>query len=149
MNDYQISNNGVDLIKYYEGFSAKTYICPAGKPTIGYGHVVLPGEKFSVIDIATAEELLLKDLDKVQICIKNNVEIPLTQNQFDALCSFIYNVGITAFINSTLLKMINLNDQDASQQLLRWCKAKDKNGEFYTLPGLLKRRQSEKDLFDK
>jgi lysozyme len=149
MNDYNITQTGIDLIKYYEGFVPKTYICPAGKPTIGYGHVVLPGEKFTTLDESAAEKLLIQDLQKVQLCIKTNVEIPLTQNQFDALCAFIYNIGTTAFINSTLLKMLNAGDPDASDQFLRWCKAKNKDGQYVVLPGLQKRRQSEKDLFDK
>jgi len=96
------------LIKNYESFSPVVYLCPAKKPTIGYGHVVLPGETFTRITEEQADQLLRKDVGIAENCINNYVKVTLSQNQFDALASLIFNIGINAFINSTMLKELNL-----------------------------------------
>jgi lysozyme len=103
----RISQNGLNLIKQHEAFRAEPYLCPARKLTIGYGHVILPGEKFTSITLQQAEDLLRKDAALTEICINKYVKVPLTQNQFDALASFIFNVGRRNFLASTMLRKLN------------------------------------------
>lgn len=133
----------VELIKESEGLRLKAYLpTPNDVYTIGYGHTKT-AEKGMVITLAGAEALLLHDLQWVETAIDTYVQVPLNQNQYDALTSFIYNIGGTAFRKSTLLKKLNQKDYNgAANELLRWDKQKGK-----VLRGLTKRRQLEKDLF--
>lgn len=103
----KISQTGLDLIKQHESFSPTVYICPAGEPTIGYGHVVLPHESFTRINEQDAEEILRKDVAIAERCVNNAVKVPITQEQFDALVSFVFNVGCAAFLKSTMLRKLN------------------------------------------
>ena len=137
-----LSNNGKKLIKKHEGCRLKAYKCPRGVWTIGYGHTnnVRPDD---VITQDEAEELLKRDLKVHEDNVKRVVKIALTQNQFDALVSFEYNVGYGAFANSTLLKLLNAgNYNGASKQFERWVYAGDR-----VLEGLVKRRKAERELF--
>lgn len=137
-----ISKKGIDLIKRFEGCRLKAYRCPAGVWTIGYGHTnnVRPDD---IITQNDAEELLKRDLKVHEVNVKRVVKIALTQNQFDALVSFEYNVGYGAFANSTLLKLLNAgNYNGASKQFERWVYAGDR-----VLEGLVKRRKAERELF--
>lgn len=102
-----ISENGLNLIKKEEGFKQKPYVCPAGKLTIGYGHVILPNESFTEINEIQATQLLKNDVAIAEDCINNSVKVPITQDQFDALISFVFNVGRKAFLESTLLRNLN------------------------------------------
>lgn len=139
----EISQVGLDLIKKYESFSAKEYLCPAGYRTIGYGHVILPSEKFGILNLKEAEVLLKKDVLVATRWINKRVEVPIGQNQFDALCSFVFNVGVGNFTESTLLKRLNqCNYLEAAKEFDKWVFAKGKK-----LNGLVKRRQEEKELF--
>jgi len=136
------SKKGIELIKKYEGLKLKAYKCPAGVWTIGYGHTknVKQGD---VITEVQAEILLIYDLNDFENCIKKNVRIPLTQNQFDALVSFCFNVGCGNFLKSTLLKKLNEGKiAEAAKEFLKWNKAGGKE-----LAGLTKRRQEEMELF--
>lgn len=138
-----VSPTGLTLIRTFEGFSARIYRCPAGKPTIGYGHVVQPGESFpGDITGRQAEVLLRADLRPVEQYLDQ--ELPsLTSPQFDALCSFIYNVGIAAFQQSTLLSLIKTNRPiEAAKQFDLWIYSGRR-----ALPGLVRRRKAEKALF--
>lgn len=141
------SQEGIDIIKEFEGFSAKAYICPAGKATIGYGHVVLPSEKHLLSGNITedeAESLLKRDLEIAESAL-NGTKIRLEQNQFDALVSFIYNVGVSSFLNSTLIKRLRIGDLvGAAYQFPRWNKGGGK-----VLNGLVRRREAEKKLFER
>jgi lysozyme len=101
------SQEGINLIKQHESLKLNPYLCPAKKWTIGYGHVILPHEKFIEITEAQAEELLKQDLVIAENCINSSLKAPITQNEFDALVSLSFNIGITAFRKSTLLAMIN------------------------------------------
>lgn len=142
-----ISPTGIALIKQFEGFSRTPYRCPAGKWTIGYGHVIREtGFKIrdSTIDEAQAEALLKNDLQRVEAAVSHFVTVPLSQQQFDALCSLTYNIGISAFSGSTLLRLLNAGDKAASRQFLRWIYAGKQ-----PLAGLISRRQKERELFDK
>ncbi len=141
----RINQAGLALLKKFEGFSNISYVCPAGKCTIGYGHVILSGEEFTdIITKEYAEKLLKKDVGIAERCVNENVYRDLTDNQFSALCCFVYNIGCKAFEGSTLCDMLNRHRdiEDCAKQFLRWNKAGGK-----VLSGLTKRREAERDLF--
>lgn len=116
-----VSPAGIEAIKQREGFTP-TPISDGARQEIGYGHDILPGENIpSPIDDAAATQLLEDDLVPVATVINDSVSVPLNQNQFDALASFVYNIGATAFRNSTLLKLLNQGDYaGAAGQFGRW-----------------------------
>lgn len=133
------SDAGIALIKRFESFCATVYRCPAGKPTIGYGHVILPGEQFGTITEADAIELLRRDLAIAEAAVRRLITVPLTQNQFNALVSFTFNVGEGALEKSTLRRRINQGNWAlAKRELLRWVFADGK-----VLAGLVVRREEE------
>lgn len=138
----------VDLIKKYEGLRLKPYLDPAKIPTIGYGTTYYPdGRRVSLkdpeISILTAEEYLTYDVYEFSQAVDRLVKVPLNSNQYNALVSFAYNVGAGALQKSTLLKKLNAGDYfGASKEFLNWTRAGGK-----VLPGLVKRRRSEQDLF--
>jgi len=143
------SDNAKALIKSYEALRLKAYKCPAGVWTIGYGHTkgVTPS---MVINRQCAEELFAKDLyDIAEYPISDifyKAKVTLTQNQFDALCSFVFNVGTTNFRKSTLLKkaLANPNDKSIYNEFKKWNKSNKKE-----LKGLTIRRIREADLYFK
>ncbi len=143
----EISQKGINLIKKFEGKHLEAYLCPAGVPTIGYGHTgrvngkpVALGMKISEKE---AEDLLKKDLKMFEKGVLNCVKVPLSQGQFDALVSFSYNLGIGNLQKSTLLRLLNKKKYDeAAEQFKCWVKAGNT-----TLNGLVKRRKAEKKLF--
>lgn len=100
----KISSKGLELIKKYEGFSSGKYLCPAGKATIGYGHVIQSGETYTNLTEKEALELLDQDADIAENTVNNLVKAPLNQNQFDALVSLVYNWGSGHFLRSLGLK---------------------------------------------
>ena len=136
------SPKGIALIKEFEGLRLKAYKCPGGVWTIGYGHTagVKPG---MVISEAQAEEYLKADLIAFERYL-NDLGLALNQNQFDALVSFIYNVGTGNFSSSTLLRKVRANPQDNSimDEFLRWVYSKGR-----VLPGLQRRRLAEMKLY--
>jgi lysozyme len=142
------SLKGIELIKQFEGFSAKPYLCPANYLTIGYGHVITKKEKLGphhspLITKIQAEELLRQDLQKFESAVKKLISVPLTQNQFDALVSFTYNLGAGALQRSTLRQKINRKEhQLAATEFLKWVYADGRK-----LAGLLARRQAESTLY--
>lgn len=140
-----ITQEGINFIKRREGFSPLPYLCTAGKETIGYGHVVKPGEQFPCgLTEKHAEDILYDDLAEAEQCIFDNVTVDLLPNQFDALVSLIFNIGTNAFEKSTLLRALNSEQyEEAGQQFLRWVYANGK-----VVYGLQKRREKEKRLFD-
>lgn len=140
----RVSEQGLALIKQFEGFAPRAYICPAGKQTIGYGHVVRAGDVFDGrITEEEATALLHEDIKRIEKNIGAMVKISLSQNQFDALVSFCYNVGTRAFERSTMLRRINENNLSlAATEFDRWVYVNGK-----TLGGLIKRRKAEKTLF--
>ena len=100
-----ITQDGIDLIKRFEGFSATVYICPAGYPTIGYGHLVKDSGRYEQgITEAEAEELLRRDVHAAESAVMRLIDVPLTDGQFDALASFTFNLGAGALQRSTLRK---------------------------------------------
>ena len=134
------TDNCIQLIKRFEGLYLKAYSCPAGVLTIGYGHTrgVKPGDEINELQ---AEIYLREDLEEVEKQL-NHLSLPVNQNQFDALCSFIFNLGIGNFMQSTLLKKLKAGDKTAADEILRWDKSGGK-----VLPGLTARRKAEYDLF--
>ena len=136
------SAEGVALIKKFEGCELESYICPAGVWTIGYGHTKGVHEGM-VITQEQAEQMLLDELKEYEGYVEDMVEVELTQEQFDALVVWVYNLGPTNFKNSTLLKRINEgNFEDVPYQMKRWNKAGGK-----VLLGLERRREAEAKMF--
>lgn len=140
----QVNEAGVELIKEFEGLQLTPYRCPGNVWTIGYGHTRTVFEGM-VIAPSEAEILLQEDLQIVSRAIMRLVEVPLTDNQFAALASFIYNVGIGNFERSTLLKLLNRGwYEQVPAQLARWNRA---SGEV--LGGLARRRAAEARLWNR
>lgn len=142
-----ISQNGIELIKKFEGFSAVPYKDTAGYLTIGFGHKVVNGEVFGSLGSMEATALLMKDIQWAVTTINKAVEVQLTQNQFDALVCFVYNVGAHNFCTSTMLKKIN--EQlfgEAANEFLKWCN-ETVNGKEVKNKGLYSRRQNEREYF--
>lgn len=138
-----LSARGIALIAKYEGFAPRIYICPAGYKTIGYGHVVLPHEVFDEISENAARKLLRADAAVAERAVRRLIQVSLTQNQFDALVSFVFNVGGGALQRSTLRRLVNRKEYAlAAQQFLKWTRAGSK-----ILPGLVARRKEEAALF--
>ncbi len=140
-----ITSSGINLIKRFEGFSSTVYICPAGYPTIGYGHVVLDHEDFSGgVTEAEGENLLRQDVTVAEQAVLRLINVPLTDGQFDALVSFTYNLGSGALQRSSLRRVVNRNHHtDVPRQLRRWVYAGGKR-----LKGLVWRREAEARLYD-
>ncbi len=143
-----ISEKGLEFIKKYEGFKNKPYICPAGKLTIGYGHVISPHEKFNTtITEKDADRILKNDLKVTQTTIEKGVTVSLTQGQYDALVSLVYNWGEGNFLRSMGLKCLNNNDYtQAAKEFFSLdhgvVNIKDKFSE-----GLYNRRQAELEMW--
>lgn len=138
----KINDKGLELIKRFEGCRLTAYRCPAGVWTIGYGHTqdVKPGMAITKYD---AERFLRQDIRRFEEGVTALVKVPLTSNQFSALVSFAFNVGVSALKSSTLLKKLNRGDLNgAANEFLRWNKAGGKE-----LEGLTKRREAERNLF--
>ena len=132
------------MIEDFEGFRADAYKCPAGVWTIGYGTTRNVTKSTPKVTKDQAEAMLLADVAKFESGVADAVKVPLNQNQFDALVSFSYNIGLGAFKSSTLLRRLNRGDYNVGSEFLRWNKA---GGE--ELPGLTRRREAEKQLFEK
>lgn len=150
------SQAAIDLLKQFEQgpkgrFAAWPYVCPAGKQTIGYGHVIQPGDHIRPpITAEQADALLRTDLAKfAQGVAVQTFAIPLTQSMFDALCCLAFNIGLTNFGGSTLLAKLKRRDTvGAATEFLRWNKARSpKTGQLRVLKGLTRRREAERTLF--
>ena len=138
----KISKNGLDLIKHFEGCELEAYKCPAGVWTIGYGHIKTAVEGMTITQ-HQADEMLIEEMNEYEGYINNSVRVDLTQNQFDAMVSWVYNLGSGNLNASTLLKVLNSGDYaGVPEQILRWNKAGGR-----VLEGLTRRRQAEADLF--
>lgn len=154
----KMSENGLELLKQWEGFKLRMYKDSAGLPTIGVGHLITKGEQASgqiTIDGVAVSyangltdqqvlDLLSQDVKPAEQAVTNGVKVALNQNQFDALVSFTFNVGNGAFNGSTLLKVLNQgNYSQVPDQLRRWNKA---GGQV--VQGLVNRRQNEINLWN-
>ena len=154
----KMSEHGLGLLEKWEGFELKVYKDSAGLPTIGVGHLLTKSERTSgkiVINGVSVKyfegltnqqvlDLLSQDVKPAEQAVNNSVKVALNQNQFDALVSFAFNVGIAAFTTSTLLKLLNQQQYaEVPKQLLRWVRS---GGQI--VQGLLNRRQNEISLWD-
>ena len=141
-NNMNISKTGIDLIKHFEGCETTAYKCPAGVWTIGYGHIKGVKEGMQITE-GQAEEMLVEELVEYEGYINDMVSVSLSQCQFDAMVSWVYNLGGGNLKASTLLKVLNAGDYDGvPAQMMRWNKAGGK-----VLEGLTRRRQAEADMF--
>ena len=151
----KISENGLIMIQGFEAFKPKPYLCPAGVPTIGYGTTVYPsGVKVRISDkpitLEQAQTYLKYDCIGCENQILILIQAALNQNQFDALVSFCYNVGVFGFGASTLRKKINKNAfaPDIRTEFMRWINATDPvSGKKVPLKGLFRRREKEANLY--
>ena len=134
----RISNRGLEIIKEFEGFRARAYMCPAGVWTIGYGHTRGVKEQ-------QATELLRNDAKEAEEAINGLVKVELSQWQFDALVSLVYNIGSGNFYNSTIRRLLNEGCDDEDRLRHAWCMWKRAGGR--TLSGLIRRREKEFKLF--
>lgn len=135
-----------DLVRHFEGLSLKAYRCPAGVPTIGYGHTagVTMGQ---TITEAKADQFLRSDLAAARGEVDRLVAVPLAPHQLAALTSFVFNLGDANFRGSTLLKKLNLGDAaGAAEQFEKWVFA-TVDGKKTRLPGLVSRRAAEAAMF--
>jgi lysozyme len=141
-----VTEEGLDLIKRFEGFSPTIYICPAGYPTVGYGHVVLAHEQAQFaggIMESDATELLRKDVGIAERAVLRLISVPLTNGQFDALVSFTFNLGAGALQRSTLRRKANRGEHEGvPAELMKWVWAAGKR-----LPGLVRRRRAEASAY--
>lgn len=141
------SDHGIAFIKRWEGVKLNAYLCPANVWTIGVGHTAAMGDPKPVkgmrISEAEADMILRRDLKQIERDIIAAVKAPLSQNQFDTLVSFVFNVGIGAFRKSTLLKKLNGGDAKAvPSELMKWTRAGGK-----VVQGLVNRRKAEADMW--
>jgi lysozyme len=137
------SDKGLELIKKHEGLKLTAYKCPAGVWTIGYGHTRTAVSGIKITEWQ-AEELLKSDLRIAETIVNMSLKDQLNQKQFDALVSFVFNVGAGAFQKSTLLKRIKANQEEhlIRHEFSRWDKAGGK-----VLAGLVRRRQDEANMY--
>lgn len=145
----KLSEKGIELIKRFEGFVSKPYLCQAKVWTVGYGTTRYPnGERVKPTDIPIdkekATEFLKHDVKVFESGVDSFLRDDITQNQFDAIVSFAYNLGLNALKNSTLLKVINSNPNDLriKKEFLKWVNAGGK-----VSGGLIKRRQDEVSFY--
>lgn len=142
--------DGIELIKFFEGFSPTVYMCPAGYPTIGYGHVVTAADQAAgrfpgAISKDEATDLLASDLPQFEGSVCRLITVPLHDLCFDALVSFTFNLGGGALQASTLRRLVNAGRlHDASAEFPRWVFAGAQK-----LPGLVKRRIFSRAMWDK
>ena len=143
----KVSQNGIELIKLFEGCKLKSYKCPAGVWTIGFGNTfyldgskVLMGQKISQ---AEADMLLLKLLPKYEATVDRNIKVSVTQNQYDALVSFCWNCGSS----ESLFRLVNIKATD--EVIHKWLCSHYIMGGGKVLPGLVRRRKAEANLFIK
>jgi len=142
------SDNCLELIRRFEGFSYIPYLCPAGVPTIGYGstryvdgRTVTLGD--DLITEKQADSIMRKTLKTYEAAVTRYVQVSINQNQFDALVDFAYNSGAKSLLTSTLLKKLNAGNMvGASKEFGRWVYGGGK-----VLKGLVKRREAEHELF--
>lgn len=162
MKFQKISPNGILYMEGEEGREKFEYLDSTGNPTIGIGHkltVIELGIGTIVINTDPVEyrygltdkqidDLLLQDMSLAELTVNRFVTVLLSQHQFDALCSFCFNIGVTAFTNSTLLRLLNNgNYKSVPEQMRRWNKGKV-NGEMVVIKGLVNRREHDVSLWE-
>lgn len=145
-----LSVEGAKELVVSEGYSSKVYLCPAGYPTIGYGHKLLPEESFpNGITREEALKLYIQDMQVAERAVQRYTKVPLYQGQFDALVSFTYNEGQGKYRTSTLLRLLNQEKyREAANEFPKWNKIRDRqDGKLKPDKGLTRRRRREQKLF--
>ena len=143
-----MTDEGLDLIKFYEGYSSSAYLCPAQHWTIGYGAIwgmdnKRVTEDHPDINEDQADYLLRRDVKKSEMAVLRHIRVPLEDGQFNSLCSFVFNLGSGALQSSTLRRKINRGDYiGAADEFPRWVYAGGRR-----LKGLIKRREHERAMF--
>ena len=138
----KVSDEGLSLIKHFEGCELKAYRCAANVLTIGYGTTKNVTEDMEITQ-EEAESLLQEEMHEYEGYINDMVKVPLEQHQFDSMVSWVFNLGSGNLFSSTLLKKLNNSEYDeVPEQIKRWNKAGGK-----VLEGLVKRREAEALLF--
>jgi len=151
-NNLKTGKLGIELIKHYESCDLNAYYCPSRIPTIGWGHTGMVGGKPIIVGTTKitqqkADELFVNDITSFEAKIKRLVKVPLNQNQFDALVSFIYNAGEGNLASSTALKLLNQGKySEVSAKLALFNKGNVK-GKLTVLQGLVFRRKTEGLVF--
>lgn len=141
-NPFQMSAQGLEQLKTREGFSANKYPDHKGY-SVGFGHLIKPGESLDYVSVAQATDLLMQDVAWAESSVYKAITVPIAQVQFDALVSFCYNVGAPSFERSTLVRKINSGDDTAPAEFDRWVYASGaRNG------ALVARRASERQQFE-
>ena len=144
----KLSAEGINLIKRFEGVRNRPYRCSAGLWTVGVGHLIGDGKSLPKDwDRTFTEEeinaLLIWDLNRFERGVRMYIKVPLRQSEFDALCSFSFNLGLGTLQRSTLRQKINRNDKEgAAKEILRYCRAGGK-----IIKGLQRRREAEYKMF--
>lgn len=134
---------GIELIKHFEGFKAQPYVCAGGYLTIGYGHKLLPSDKYRQLDEAKALKILQMDLRRTERAVLKYINHELSDNQFAALVSFTFNLGPAALQRSSLRSKVNYGQfKQAAREFNRWVYAGGRK-----LSGLVRRRKAEATLF--
>lgn len=142
-----MTDAGLDFLCRQEGFRSRPYLDSAGKPTIGYGHLIKRGETFDAIPDYQAIALLKTDLARIAALVAEAVKVEPKPYQIDAILSLAYNVGGPTVANSTLLRLFNAGSiGGAADQFLRWNKI-TVDGRKIVSPGLTARRERERRLF--
>ena len=143
-----------DIVTKWEGLRLDVYLDVVGKWTVGYGHLIKPGEKYypygpvKNITKIEAENLLEQDLNFARDCVSQFVKVPLTENQRASLVSFTFNLGCAAFQKSTLLKLVNQQKfSEAAEQFDKWVYARGADNLLVKVNGLVNRREAEKQTF--
>ncbi len=143
----RISQNGIELIKYFEGLRLTSYQDIAGIWTIGYGHTGPEVGPNQTISEAEAEELLRKDVNRFENGVDIYVKVDIDQSQFDALVSLAYNIGLNAFRKSTALRLLNKRDFFGAAEAITWWNKATIGGVKREVMGLVRRRAAEAALF--
>lgn len=148
----QISSEGLAAVMYHEGFSADVYLDQAGLPTIGYGHLLTAKEKAEDtfrygVSKNGARKLLDEDMAWAEKAVREDVHVELTQTEFDALSSFVFNIGKAGFAGSTALARLNHGDKYGAADAMRWWNKVTINGKKVVSDGLAFRREREVILF--
>lgn len=146
----KISENGIKFIANWEGKRNSAYKDAVGLWTIGIGHLIKKGEAFpKVMTDQQVYDLFRKDVAGFENAVNNAVKVQITQNQFDALVSLAFNIGIGAFAGSSVVRNLNAkNYTEAANSFLKWNKG-TVNGKLVEILGLTNRRKAERDLFNK
>jgi lysozyme len=144
LNNFAYSASGLSLTEQFEGCRLTAYQDQVGVWTIGYGHTGLDVKPGLTITRDQAQILLTRDIECAATCVNTAVTVALTQQEFDALVDFVFNLGAGAFKGSTMLRCLNAGDfSGAADQFERWARAGG-----VVVAGLLRRRQAEEALFN-